>query len=75
MIAEVKVGGDQHPCYGLVQSLMLAAQLVTPYQRARLARHYEGTFDEQAPAEICLLLAGHRHHGKYRPESERSRTS
>lgn len=39
-MAEVKVGNDKNPFYGLIQTLMYAAELVTFNQTTRLTNHY-----------------------------------
>jgi hypothetical protein len=68
IIAEIKVGGDQHPLYALVQLLMLAAQLSTPNQFARLHHAYPDTFGDVGRVDLYMLLAGQQTNGIYRPE-------
>jgi hypothetical protein len=58
VISEIKAQTDQHPFYALVQLLMLAAQLATPYQRDRLSKHYPAISRTDGPLELCLVLAG-----------------
>lgn len=54
VVAEVKAKGDQHPFYGMVQVLLLAAQLASQAQRSRLAT-FHGM--KGGPMDVCLVLA------------------
>jgi hypothetical protein len=59
ILTEVKIGKDTHPHYALIQVLAAAAHLVTPAQRARLARCYSDSIvlPERAPfIELAVLL-------------------
>ena len=68
VVTEVKVRGDQHPFYALVQLLMLVAQVATGPQRQRLREWYPGRFDDDdGRIDLCMLLAANLDRGKYRP--------
>jgi hypothetical protein len=68
VVTEVKVRGDQHPFYALIQLLMLAAQVVTEPQQERLREWYPGRFgDGDGRIDLCMLLAANVDRGRYRP--------
>ncbi len=55
VVTEVKAKGDQHPFYGMVQVLLLAAQLASQAQRSRLATRHG--VNAAGPMDVCLVLA------------------
>lgn len=59
IVGETKADTDVNPFFGLIQSLMYAAELSTPSQRLRLSQSYNGRFVERSPdqgIDIYLFL-------------------
>jgi hypothetical protein len=73
IIAELKIASDKDPFTGLVQALAGAAQLVSPSQRARLAklRAPVAQFEEDRLLDIYVLLAEFQETGRDRPSQLR----
>lgn len=55
VVTEVKAKTDQHPFYGMIQVLLLAAQLASVPQRERLREHHGVA--GSGPMGVCLVLA------------------
>ena len=71
VVTEVKAKSDQHPFYGTVQALLLAAQLASPAQRRRLTTHHGVKPD--GPIDLCLVLAANARYF-FEPEKGWKRT-
>jgi hypothetical protein len=71
IIGEIKVKNDKNPFFGLIQSMMYAAELVTEPQRLRLTQSYPSHFSSEhilKKVDLWLLLYDYNKRSKHRQE-------